>query len=94
MYSSIGFFENALKIDDGCALAHAGLADVNVMFGIWGLRPPDVAFGAGRRAAERALELDPNLAEAHTAMAEVLKGYEWDWCQAERRYQRALVVKS
>ena len=90
LYSSIGCFEDALKIDSGCAPAHAGLADANVMLAIWGLRPPDVAFGAGRRAAERALELDPNLAEAHTAMAEVLKGYEWDWCQAERRYQRAL----
>ena len=51
MYSSIRCFENALKVDDGCALAHAGLADVNVILGIWGLRPPDVAFGAGRRAA-------------------------------------------
>ena len=76
-----------------CALAHAGLADANVMLGIWGLRPPDAAFGAARRAAARALELDPNLAEAHTAMAEVLKGYEWDWCQAERHYQRALVAQ-
>jgi DNA-binding winged helix-turn-helix (wHTH) protein/Tfp pilus assembly protein PilF len=93
LHSSIGFFENALEIDDECALAHAGLADANVLLGIWGLRPPDVAFGAGRRAAARALELDPNLAEAHTAMAEVLKGYEWDWRQAERHYQRALALR-
>jgi DNA-binding winged helix-turn-helix (wHTH) protein/tetratricopeptide (TPR) repeat protein len=93
LHSSIGFFEHALELDEGCALAHAGLADANVLLGIWGLRPPDVAFGAGRRAAARALELDPNLAEAHTAMAEVLKGYEWDWWQAERHYQRALVLR-
>ena len=81
------------KSMSGCALAHAGLADANVLVAIWGLRPPDVAFGAARRAAARALELDPNLAEAHTAMGEVLKGYEWDWCQAERHYQRALVLR-
>ena len=91
--ASIGFFEQALEIDDGCALAHAGLADANVLFGIWGLRPPDVAFAAGRRAAARALELDPNLPEAHTATAEVLKDYEWDWCQAEWHFQRALVLR-
>jgi DNA-binding winged helix-turn-helix (wHTH) protein/Tfp pilus assembly protein PilF len=91
--SSIGFFEHALEIDEECALAHAGLADTNVLFAIWGLRPPDVAFGAARRAAARALELNPNLAEAQTAMAEVLKGYEWDWWQAERHYQRALVLR-
>lgn len=93
LYSSIGYFEDALEIDGGCALAHAGLADASVLLGIWGLRSPDVAFGAGRRAAARALDLDPNLAEAHTALAEVLKGYEWDWCQAERHYQRALELK-
>ena len=93
LHSSIGFFEDALAIDEECALAHAGVADANVLLGIWGLRPPDVAFGAGRRAAARALELDPNLAEAHTAMAEVLKGYEWDWQQAERHYQRALELR-
>jgi tetratricopeptide (TPR) repeat protein len=93
LYSSIGYFEDALEIDGGCALAHVGLADASVLLGIWGLRSPDVAFGAGRRAAARALDLDPNLAEAHTALAEVLKGYEWDWCQAERHYQRALELK-
>jgi DNA-binding winged helix-turn-helix (wHTH) protein len=93
LYSSIEFFEDALEIDDGCALAHAGLADANALVAIWGLRPADVAFGAARRAAARALELDANLAEAHTAMGEVLKGYDWDWCEAERHYQRALVLR-
>ena len=93
LYSSIGFFEDALEIDERCALAYAGLADANVLVAIWGLRPPDIAFGAARRAAARALELNPNLAEAHTAMGEVLKGYDWDWCQAERHYQRALVLR-
>lgn len=93
LYSSMGFFEDALAIDTGCARAHAGLADANVLLGIWGVRPPDVAFGAARRSAVRALELDPNLAEAHTALADVLKDYEWDWCQAEQRYQHALSLR-
>ena len=41
----------------------------------------------------RALEQDPRLAEAHTSIGEVLTGYEWDWWQAERRYQHALSLR-
>jgi DNA-binding winged helix-turn-helix (wHTH) protein len=93
LYSSVRCFDQALEIESSCAVAHAGLADANVLLGIWGLQPPDIAFGAARRAATRALALDPNLAEAHTSFAEVLKGYEWDWRQAERRYQRALSLR-
>jgi tetratricopeptide (TPR) repeat protein len=93
LYSIIRYFEQALEIENGCALAHSGLADANVVLGIWGLQPPDTAFGAAGRAAARALALDPNLAEAHTSFAEVLKGYEWDWCRAERRYQHALSLR-
>lgn len=93
LFSSIAYFEQALEIENACAVAHAGVADANVVLGIWGLRPPDIAFGAARRAAERALVLDPNLADAHTSFAEVLKGYEWDWYQAERRYQHALSLR-
>ena len=61
-----------------------------MILGIWGLRPPDTAFGAARDAATRALELNPGLAEAHTSLAEVLTGYDWNWHQAERHYRHAL----
>ena len=93
LYSSIECFEQALAVDDGCALAYAGLADANVMLGIWGLQPAATAFGAARRAAARALQLDPSLPEAHTSLAEVLKGYEWNWSLAERHYQHALSLR-
>ena len=71
-----------------------GLADANVILGIWGLRQPETAFGAARTAATRAIELNPNLAEAHTSLAEVLTGYEWDWCEAERHYRHALSLNA
>jgi DNA-binding winged helix-turn-helix (wHTH) protein/Tfp pilus assembly protein PilF len=92
LYSSISCFEQALAVED-CALAHAGLADANVMLGIWGLQPPDTAFGVARRAAARALGRDACLAEAHTSLAEVLKDYEWNWSLAERHYRYALSLK-
>ena len=94
LHSSIGYFEDALEIDDRCAPAYAGLADANLLAAIWGLRAPDAAFGTARTAAAAALDLDPNLAEAHTSRAEVLKGYEWDWSQAERHYRHALSLRA
>jgi DNA-binding winged helix-turn-helix (wHTH) protein len=94
LHSSVGFFARALEIESGSALAYSGLADASVILGIWGLQPPDAAFGAARRAATRALELDLSLAEAHTSLAEVFTGYEWDWCRAERHYQHALSLNA
>jgi DNA-binding winged helix-turn-helix (wHTH) protein/Flp pilus assembly protein TadD len=93
LHASIRYFELALEIDRTCTLAHVGLADTHLLLGIWGLQPPDAAFGAARRAATRALEREPELAEAHTSLAEVLTGYERDWRQAELRYLHALSLR-
>ena len=92
LHGSIDQFQRALAIDDGFALGHAGLADANVLLGIWGLQPPPTAFNAARVAARRALDLDDGLAEAHTCMAEVSKDYDRDWKGAERQYQHALAL--
>ena len=92
LHASIGWFQQAVAVEERCAVAHVGLADANVLRGIWGLQPHDLAFVTARRSADRALELDPRLAEAHVSLAEVLKGYEWNWSRAERRYQHALAL--
>lgn len=89
---SVDEFKRAVALDPDFALAHAGLADAYLVMGIWGLRPPAETYGAALIAAERALELDQNLPEAHTCFGEVLKGYRWDWDGAEQRYQRALTL--
>jgi DNA-binding winged helix-turn-helix (wHTH) protein/Tfp pilus assembly protein PilF len=94
LHSSITLFEQALAVESHRAMAYSGLADANVVLGIWGLRPPETAFGVARRAATRALELNANLAEAHTSIAEVLTGYEWDWGRAERHYRHALSLNA
>ena len=88
--SSIDEFKRAVALDPDFALAYAGLADAYLLMGIWGLRPSAESYGAALLAAERALELDANLPEAHTCLGEVLKGYRWDWDGAEQRYRRAL----
>jgi TolB-like protein/tetratricopeptide (TPR) repeat protein len=89
---SIDEFNRAIALDPDFALAHAGLADAYLILGIWGIRPAAETYGPALVAAERALELDPNLPEAHTCLGEVLKGYRWDWEGAEQRYRRALTL--
>jgi TolB-like protein/Flp pilus assembly protein TadD len=92
LYRSIDEFKSALRIEADFAIAHAGLADAYVLLGIWGLEPPALAFGAAREAADRALQLDDHLAEAHTCRAEVLKDYDWDFVGAEDGFRRAITL--
>ncbi len=87
--TSIECFESAIAVDPGYALAHAGLAHSYLTLGALFL-PPGEAYPKARAAAERALELDPDLAEAHAALAEVRMRFEWDWEAAERGFQKAI----
>ena len=45
-----------------------------------------------KREAERALQLDPDLPDAHTALADVSFYYEWDWTGAEASYRQAIAL--
>ena len=85
---ALAFFESAVQQDPSYALAYAGIAsiysslmDVSV--------PSKVARGKSRAAAQKALELDNALAEAHIAMAAVHDG-DWNWRDAETEYKRAI----
>src|SRR6266550_887062 len=89
---SVDYFRRAIEMDAECATAWAGLAEAHVMTGILGLQSPQQAFPAAKGAAEKALTLDDAAVEAHTALADVYKLYEWDWDRAERAYRRALDV--
>jgi eukaryotic-like serine/threonine-protein kinase len=79
-------FNRAIALEPDFAPAHARLA--LTWYELRSLNMGE-ARDAMRRAAARAVELDPNLAEAHVALGNV-KMQEWDWTAAEREYQRAL----
>ena len=88
---AVGYFKEAIKKDPNYALAYAGLADV-YMFGAAagaGL-PQKEAHRRGKEAATKALSLDPQLGEAHAALAGVLLYDDWDFAGAEREYKRAI----
>jgi eukaryotic-like serine/threonine-protein kinase len=86
----IEYFKQAIEIDPGYALAFAGLADSYNILASYSALAPREAFPRAKNAATRALELDDKLAEAHTSMAFVKFGYDWDWPGAEREFKQAI----
>ena len=87
---SIGFFTEAIQMEPRHAEAHAGLAQALIYAGIFGLRPSAETHPEARAAALKALEMDESNAAAHNALADVIKGYDWNLAGAVVEYQRAL----
>ncbi|PYS93606.1 MAG: hypothetical protein DMF64_04195 [Acidobacteria bacterium] len=89
---AIEAFNEAIRHDPGYALAYAGIADSYALLSDHSILAPRDAMPKAKSAAERALELDPNLAEGHTSLAFVEMAYDWNWRQAEQEYQRAIAL--
>lgn len=88
---SISYFEQALEKDPDYAPAHAGLGDAYLYSG-WRFADPRLAITKARAAAQKAVELDDRLAEAHGLLA-TLHLYNWDWSAGEREYKRAIELE-
>ncbi len=89
-YKAIEYFQQAVGKDPAYALAYAGLADSYVLLGWNSYLPPKAAFPQAKASAQRALQLDPDLAEAHTSLAAVLWLHDWQWEMAEAEFARCL----
>lgn len=87
---AIELFKEAIDRDATYAPAYAGLADSYIALASRDLHPPLQLFPKAEAAARRALELDPELAEAHASMAAIDHVYLWDWPRAEAEYLTAL----
>lgn len=86
----IKYFQQAIDLDPNYALAHAGLAEAYNTLSFYGQLYPADAFPKAKELAERALEIDPELAEAHIALAFVKTYYDWDWKGGEESFKRAI----
>ena len=91
----IQYFQKAIDEAPNDPLAYAGLADCYVLLA-WGgdifagdLSPQEIMPKA-RDAAQKALQLDEGLAEAHTTLADVEMILDWNWASAEREFRRAI----
>jgi serine/threonine-protein kinase len=89
LFKSIPFFEGAIERDPTYALAYSGLADTYSVLASTSLVDPLVLFPKAKAAAMRAIELDNNLAEAHTSLVIVKIYFDWDWEAVEREAEQA-----
>ena len=90
MEESGAWFRKAIDLQPDYALAWAGLADYYGE-GIAGdVLDPRTSIVPEEQAAERALELDPNLPQAHQAMGAMFLIDRWDWADADREILRAI----
>ena len=92
IHRAVQYFVEATQRDPGFARAYAGLSSAYSSLGIFGFERPHDVFPKARAAAERALALDPNLGEAHAALAHELFTYEWDWKAAEESFKTAIAL--
>ena len=87
-------FQDAIARDPSFAAAHAGVAIIEAMRATYYREVPLHALERARRAAERALELDTTIAEAHFAMGEVRRMLLWDAQGARAAYAKAIALNS
>ncbi len=86
---AIEYFQQAIALDPNYALAFAGLADAYALLANAGTPPHEMRLRA-REAALKALSLDDNLAEAHSALGQIVVYYDYDFAGAEREHKRAI----
>ncbi|HEX9421834.1 MAG TPA: protein kinase [Pyrinomonadaceae bacterium] len=87
---SIGYFQQATKLDPNFALAYVGISQSYSLMPSYSYLSPKEAFPQAKAAAQKALEIDPSLADAHAALATTLAAYDWNWVEAEREFKRAI----
>jgi DNA-binding winged helix-turn-helix (wHTH) protein/TolB-like protein/Tfp pilus assembly protein PilF len=91
---AVQYFQQAIAADPTYALAYTGLADSYALLGSIGVdgMPPNKAMPLAKSAAQKAIEMDPDLAEAHVSLAYVKLSYDWDLPGASQEFSRAVAL--
>jgi len=89
---AIEYFQQAAVIDPDYAPTYAGLADAYHVFWVYAGIPAREKYPLAKEAALRALDLDEDLAEAHTSLAAIKADDEWDFPGAEAEFQKAILL--
>jgi serine/threonine protein kinase/Tfp pilus assembly protein PilF len=86
----ISYFQQAIAIDPNYALAYVGLADGNRALTLSGEMPSTEYMPKAKAAAQKAIEIDDTLAEAHASLGFINMWYDWDWHESEKQCRRAI----
>ncbi len=90
---AMGYFQKAIELDPRSAESYSGLADAYSYLIDMDYMPTSQILTMARNAADKALELAPNLADAHTARGLVAHELEWDQARAEKEFKRAIELR-
>jgi serine/threonine protein kinase/tetratricopeptide (TPR) repeat protein len=85
-------FKKAIDLDPTSALAWGGLADGYSLLVYYDMQSPLETMPLAKAAAQKALQLDDSLAEAHASLANIKWAYDWDSGEAEKEFERALAL--
>jgi serine/threonine protein kinase/Flp pilus assembly protein TadD len=84
------YFQKTIAIDPDYALPYSGMADCYFSLGFFDYLAPKEAFGKCKKAALKAVELDPDLAEAHASLGNAFFYFDWEYPAAEAEFRRAI----
>jgi len=85
----IEFFKQAIDLDPSFSSAYAGLSDSYTLLVVREALPPDDGFSKAKAAASRALEIDPDSAEAHASLGHAML-HNWEWGRGENELKKAI----
>ena len=92
LQKAIDYFKQAIEKDPGYALAYVGLGDSYILLSGFGAAPPQNSFPLAEAAAKKALEIDDNLAEAHTTLGFILCVHHLNFADSIREFERAIAL--
>ena len=88
--NAIKHFEKAISLDASYANPYAGLADTYSLFPAYYLKTGIEVMPKAKSNAEKAIQLNPKLAEAYTSLAWIQMTFEYDWLESEKNYKKAI----
>lgn len=89
---ALDYFQRAIDRDRNYALAYAGLADTYDLLGNYRVAGIEEPYAKAKAAANKALEIDETLAEAHASLGFAKLWHDWDWSGAEREFKHAIAL--
>jgi TolB-like protein/Tfp pilus assembly protein PilF len=87
---AVASFQDSIAKDPNYAPAYAGLADAYNLLIYYGYPPGREGVALARGAAEKAIDLDPQLARGHASLAYVYYMWDWKWQAADQEFKKAL----
>jgi tetratricopeptide (TPR) repeat protein len=90
--TALNYLKRAIEIDSDWAQLYAGMAMIWVVKQQHGFEPPHIASPKIYQYLSKALELDPDLPDAHNSYGLIAHVMEWDWEKSEREYLKAIGI--